>query len=65
MTTSVPVQVTMERDEFVSILRCIGNRQRYCQQIEPGDNGYATFHELDLELERLKMRLANQLPAAQ
>lgn len=63
--TSDKIQVSMPRHEWVAILRCIGNRQRYCQQVQPEDQGYKTFHALDMELEGIKMRMANQLPSAQ
>ena len=58
------IEASMSRREWVAVLRCIGNRQQYCRQIKPEDSGFKTFHDLDLELEAIKMRLANQLPSA-
>jgi len=63
-TTVNKVTVTMNRDEWIAVLRCIRRRQDECRYIKEDDPTYPTFHALDLELEGLKMRLANQVPSA-
>ncbi len=57
------VKVELDREEWTAVLRCIVNRQNQCRYVQQDDPTYKTYHALDLELEALKMRLANQIPS--
>ena len=59
----VIVSVSLPRQDFVKMLRCIGKRQEYLKYFKPEDGEkYVVAQELDIELEKLKISLSKQLP---
>ena len=57
--------VKMTRKQAIAYLSLARMRQDDLRKVTTNDRGYAKCHKLDLELEKLKMVLAEQVPSAQ
>lgn len=59
----VDKQILLDENEVRSVLRCIRIRQDECRRVTKDADAitYDTFFTLDCKLEKLKMKIANQL----
>lgn len=58
------VNVTLDREEWRKVLLAIGSRQQDCRRVKENEPGFAKFKAVEIELEKVKMAIANQLPPA-
>jgi len=65
MTTNIESKIdwTLNYKDALSVLRLIRYRQDDCRKVTEDFPGYNKFKSIDLQLEVLKMKLANQTPS--
>ena len=58
------VNVALPRDQWQSVLQTISKRQQDCRKVTPEFRTHKVYADLDVQYEKLKMAIANQLPVA-
>lgn len=63
MAQNETINVALTRDEWIAVMRTIDWRQRDCRKVTPEFKEHKTFQSLDVEYEKVKMKISEQLPS--